>query len=452
MVFKKLIKGVKNIINSERPSTTELKRRILTRSEHSISRKKIAKSALDVMYHLRRSGHESYLVGGGVRDLLLGEQPKDFDIATDATPEQVKSTFRNCRIVGRRFRIAHVFFGREIIEVSTFRAHHGNKKSSDQGMVLRDNVFGSIEEDAARRDFTINALYYNINDFSVLDFVGGLEDIKTRTLRLIGKPEERYSEDPVRMLRAVRLAVKLNLNIEEKTAQPILKLSKHLSDVPAARLWDEAAKLFLSGYAQQTFEQLEAFGLLQEMFAGVFEYWQQDEKYQSLIQQALINTDNRIQEGKSINPAFMFAVWLYPLFEHLKNEAAEESATPQDAFNHAFYTSVGIQNKRITIPKRFSMVIREIWWLQNQFLKRTPKRVAKLLEQKRFRAAYDFLVLRANAGLASKDDAQWWTDYQDKDTKGQEAMSNALLNTPKSKSGKKRPYRNKKSKPKNIQD
>jgi len=425
MVLKKLVSGVKKLMPKQpKRANSQATHQpvVVERSQHSISRKDLSRSALDVLYHLHRSGYKAYLVGGGVRDRLLGFHPKDFDVVTDATPEQVKATFRNCRIVGRRFRIAHVFFGREIIEVATFRAHHTDGPASKKGMLLRDNVFGNIDEDAHRRDFTINALYYNIADFTVLDFVDGLKDIETRTLRLIGEPEQRYREDPVRMLRAIRLAAKLDLNIAKKTANPILKLGHLLSEVPAARLWDESGKMFLAGHAETTFNMLEEYGLLQELFKEAAPYWQQDTNYQHFIQQALRNTDNRIQQDKSVHPAFMFAVWLYPWFMNKQQALLDDGCIPQDAFNQAFYHVIDKQVKRITIPKRFSTVIREIWSMQWQLEKRTPKRAERLVQNKRFRASYDFLLLLAESELASKDTAEWWTKYQEADSHQREYM------------------------------
>ncbi len=445
MVFKKLVSGVKKLM----PQQSAKKRAhnstptVIQRDQHCISRKDLSKSALDVLYHLHRSGYKAYLVGGGVRDRLLGFHPKDFDVVTDATPEQVKATFRNCRIVGRRFRIAHVFFGREIIEVATFRAHHSDGPASKKGMLLRDNVFGNIDEDAHRRDFTINALYYNIADFSVLDFVDGLKDIETRTLRLIGEPEQRYREDPVRMLRAVRLACKLDLNIAEETAAPILKLSHLMTEVPAARLWDECGKMFLAGHAESTFFKLEEFGLLQELFKQAAHYWQENEAYQAFIREALRNTDGRIEQGKSVHPAFMFAVWLYPWFKSLQQTYLDEEMVPQEAFNKAYYKVLDAQCKLITIPKRFSVVIREIWSLQWQLEKRTPKRAQRLIENRRFRAAYDFLVLLANNGLADKDTADWWTQYQEADANQRQKM----FKNNKKPSRNKRPRKRRPSKP-----
>ena len=248
--------------------------RVYARSEHSISRSQVSENALKVLYRLKKAGFEAYLVGGCVRDLLLGREPKDFDVVTDARPDQIKKVFRNCRLVGRRFRLAHVQFGRDIIEVATFRGsveeNSEHRFLNEEGRLLRDNQYGNIEEDVWRRDFTVNSLYYNIKDFSVIDYVGGMEDHLSGTLRLIGDPETRFREDPVRMLRAVRFAVKLGFNLHPDSEKPIAGLADLLNNIPPARLFDETLKLFLSGYALQTFEMLRHYDLFREQhFKGL---------------------------------------------------------------------------------------------------------------------------------------------------------------------------------------
>jgi len=285
---------------------------------HTVSREEISSNALKVLYRLHKAGYRACLVGGGVRDIILDLHPKDFDIATDASPEQVKALFRNCRLIGRRFRLAHILFGRDIIEVATFRGHHGqdseNKaNSASDGRILRDNVFGTIEEDAIRRDFTINALYYDIADFSVLDFCIGMEDLYNRLLRMIGDPETRYREDPVRMLRAVRLAVKLGLSIEKETEKPLNKLSVLLKDIPTARLWEESHKLLLTGFSRETYNKLEQYNLLAPILPQMCDALKlsNNPKFPDFIQAALINTDNRAQQNKPLNPAFLYACFLW---------------------------------------------------------------------------------------------------------------------------------------------
>ena len=313
--------------NKSEPTLPDGELAYYSRDQHEVSRNDISPNAVKVLYRLHNAGFRACLVGGGVRDILLGLKPKDFDVATDASPEQVNDLFRNCRLIGRRFRLAHILFGREIIEVATFRGHHAqdasnnveknDKKSpshsSSEGMILRDNVFGSIEEDAIRRDFTVNALYYDISDFSVQDFCHGMEDLDDRLLRMIGDPETRYREDPVRMLRAVRLAVKLDLDIEEHTAKPLKKLSTLLSDIPTARLWDESHKLFLSGYSAPTFAMLEQYDLLTPMLPQMSKSIEDNNNpdFRAFIQDALQNSDKRIQANKSLNPAFLYACFLW---------------------------------------------------------------------------------------------------------------------------------------------
>ncbi|NVK22159.1 MAG: polynucleotide adenylyltransferase PcnB [Kangiellaceae bacterium] len=443
------IANVKNSAKSwlagDKSSVTTAEQHIVSRDQHSISRKDISDNALKVLYRLKKGGYEAFLVGGGVRDILLGLHPKDFDIATNATPEQCRKLFRNCRIVGRRFKLAHILFGRDVIEVATFRAHcDDNIEQGQEGMILRDNVYGSIEEDAIRRDFTINALYYNINDFSVHDYCGGLTDLRKRQLRMIGDPETRYREDPVRMLRAVRLETKLDLTIEKNTLRPIDELSNLLKQVPAARLWEEYRKMFLSGHGLKTFAALREHGLFHALFPATDRALIQDnsDSILALIEHALINTDNRIREEQSVNPAFLIAVLLWqPLLDH-----AESMQRKGVNFNDAFFKSMGkvlaSQSEHISIPRRYSLVIRDIWALQLRLPMNYGKKAYQVLEHPRFRAAYDFLVLRSQAEEKHQELAQWWTEFQDMSP---EKRRTVLRNNHKN-SGPKRRYRSKKRK------
>jgi len=299
---------------------------IVPRDEHIISRSQISERALTVLYRLKNAGYGAYLVGGGVRDLSLGREPKDFDVATDATPEQVKSLFRNCRLIGRRFRLAHVHWGPDIIEVATFRALHppgasdnnedeaSGERVLEDGMILRDNVYGTIEEDALRRDFTINALYYNIGDFSVVDYAGGMADLKAGRIRLIGDPSVRYREDPVRMLRAVRFAAKLGFVIDDETAAPIPRMADALDDIPAARLFDEVLKLLMAGQGVETFESLRQHGLFRYLFPATDTALDDDADAQLLnfLVSALASTDQRVNDGRPVTPAFLFAALIWP--------------------------------------------------------------------------------------------------------------------------------------------
>ena len=392
---------------------------IIPRSEHKISRAKISENAVKVLYRLHNAGYQAHLVGGGVRDLLLGHEPKDFDIATDASPEEVRSVFRNCRLIGRRFRLAHVHFGREIIEVATFRgmqeAAPETDRDANNGMLMRDNVYGTIEEDALRRDFTVNALYYNIEDFSVIDYAGGLADLKNGLLRLLGEPETRYREDPVRMLRAVRFAAKLGFRIDQASEVAILQMGALLRSVPAARLFEEILKLFMSGTAVQTFEKLRHYNLFSELFPETDECLAHEEQGFPItfVVRGLHNTDLRIREGKPVTPAFLFAVLLWEPVRRLAELLVASGEPPVIAMQQAGSEVIARQIPQTSIPKRFSMPMREIWQLQHRLEQRGGKRVKRLLAHPRFRAAYDFLVLRADAGEAETELAQWWTAIQE---------------------------------------
>lgn len=399
--------------------------KIIPRSEHGISRANVSENALKVLYRLKKSGFQAFLVGGGVRDLLLGGHPKDFDIATDAHPEEIKRCFRNSRLIGRRFRLAHIRFGREIIEVATFRAASNgadadadvdvDREHSESGRILRDNVYGTIEEDIWRRDFTINALYYNIADYSVWDFTTGLEDIRSRTLRLIGDPHTRYREDPVRMLRAVRFAAKLDFAIAAESAEPILELGSHLNDVPAARLFDEVLKLFQTGHGLRSFELLRQYGLFKYLFAATDAVLEGAEGAQAkrLIELGLANTDRRIAEDKPVTPMFLYAVLLWPVIRELATKLEADGDSPFAAMNEACYRASSGQQQRTSLPKRFGVPMKEMLAMQHRFLQRRGARAARLLEHKRFRAAYDFLLLRAQSGEVDAELADFWTEVQE---------------------------------------
>lgn len=438
-MFGKVVKLAKKVLaknkagNKRKPSHEPV---ILARPDHNISRADISEAALKVLYRLKKEGFSAYLVGGGVRDLLLGLHPKDFDIATDATPEQIKHLFRNCRIIGRRFRLAHVVFGPEVIEVATFRAQSedGDRRQSEQGMLLRDNVYGGIEDDAIRRDFTVNALYYNIADFSVVDYVGGLEDLEKRQLRIIGDPEVRYREDPVRMLRAARLAAKLDLRIETGTAAPIPRLAGLLKEVSSARLFDETSKLFMMGSALATFDELSAHGLLAELFPQTAKALKQDPdgKFLALVRRALANTDARVAEDKPVTPGFLYAALLWAPVQAAFEKRLARAEAPAEAFQHAISEVLDRQCQSTAIPRHFTTMMREIWSLQHRLPSRVGKRAERLAEHPRFRAAYDFLVLRADVGDAERELADWWTEWQVADERGREALLKQLAGGDKS--------------------
>lgn len=425
--------------------------RIYGRAEHSISRKFISENALKVLYRLDKAGFKAYLVGGSVRDLLLGREPKDFDVATDALPEQVRELFRNCRLIGRRFRLAHVQFGNEIIEVATFRAaHDGDGEGAamtDAGRILRDNVYGELDDDVWRRDFTVNALYYNIADFSIVDYVGGVADLDACRIKLIGDPEIRFREDPVRMLRAIRFATKLGFTIDPATLPPISRLRHLLEDIAPARLFDEMLKLFQGGVGHQTFEALRHHGLFHCLYPLTDEALDSEDGGAALrlIVHALQNTDARIAEGKPVTPAFLFAALLWPVVEEQAEGMIASGVTQSDALQLAADNVISKQVARIAMPRRFTNVTREIWALQPRLVKRTQKRVAKLMEHPRFRAAYDFLLLRAQSGEPVGEAAEWWTNYLKVEDPARAALLNGLRGdgkTPRRGRRRKRPRAN----------
>jgi len=431
-------------------SSTPFPPLVIPRSEHSISRAEISPNALKVLYRLKDAGYQGFLVGGAVRDLLLGITPKDFDVATNALPEEVRRLFRNCRLIGRRFRLAHVHFGHEIIEVATFRAaaaperedaevadadseddggtertansaadftapNDSQHRAFDQtGRILRDNIYGTIEEDVWRRDFAANGLYYNIEDFSIWDFVDGVSDVRARRLKLIGDPQTRYREDPVRMLRAVRFAAKLDFSIEPKTEAPIRKLAYLLDGVPPARLFDECLKLFLSGFGTKAYRLLKQYGLFEHLFplsAAAFALPPYGYA-QEMLQLGLINTDERIAADKAVTPTFLFAVLLWGAVLRELNERQAGPAPDLAQLMQACDTVLRAQQSRVAIPKRFGIPMRELLMLQPRFNRRSGVKSLSLLQHPRFRAAYDFLLLRAQVGAADPELAKWWTDIQ----------------------------------------
>lgn len=456
------------------PAITPL---IIPRAEHSISRAQISENALKVLYRLKEAGFGGFLVGGCVRDLMLGREPKDFDVVTDARPEQIRELFRNSRIIGRRFRLVHVRFGREIIEVATFRAvpHDPDEWAAsddvEDGEMLRDelagtealepgepeesaeppesprsgrrssrrerelepvnpNIFGSQEEDALRRDFTVNALYYDIRDFSVCDYVGGVTDLQAGVLRMIGDPETRYREDPVRMLRVVRFAAKLGLKIDAQTAAPLSKLAPLLASVPPARMFEEVLKLFHGGHALDTFEMLRHYGLFRFLFPEAEESLaaegDSDHYPHMLLPQALANTDKRLAEDKPVNPAFLFAAILWEPVRERTALLIANGMHPAEAQMRAAEEVLREEQRHVSIPKRFSFPMREIWSLQSRFARRQGKNALKLFESKRFRAAYDFLLLRTHAGEEPQELADWWTRFQEVDANARQGMIQSL--------------------------
>ena len=407
---------------------------VLQREDHNISRDNISEHALKVLYRLKKSEHAAYLVGGGVRDLLLDRHPKDFDIATDALPESIGGLFRNSRMIGRRFRLVHVHFGRDIIEVATFRGHEGdveeegaNDRDIKNGMLIRDNIFGTIEEDAWRRDFTINSLYYNIHDFSVVDYTGGLEDLQNKLIRIIGDPHQRYQEDPVRMLRAARFAAKLEFNIEASTAAPIAELADRIAHGPPARLFEEVLKLFLSDQSVATFKLLRKYNLFDKLFPFTATNLNAENSSshdtEDFIIQGLTNTEERIAQGKPVNPGFLFAIMLWRPMQDMVADYIERGARPLQAYQQAGTEILSQQTKVIALPKRFGTQIREIWSLQVRLGNRNGKRAYRMLTLPRFRAAYDFLLLRAQSNEPELQPlCDWWTEFQEVGDKERASM------------------------------
>jgi len=396
--------------------------RVYGHGDHAVRRDHVPRGARTVTEKLHEHGFKAFIVGGAVRDLLLGQTPKDFDIATDATPEQVKPLFRRAYIIGRRFRLVHVHVGAEVLEVSTFRAAQNTAESTDEhGRLLSDNVYGTQQEDAARRDFTINALYFDPSSEEIWDYVGGVKDIRARRLKLIGAPVTRFREDPVRMLRAVRLAAKGGLAIDPKTAAPIPKLAGLIQNVPPARLFDEMQKLLLSGHAVETLSSLRAHGLSHGLLP-LLDMILEQPLGTKFIEVALAGTDARVRDGKSVSPAFLFATLLWHEVLQQWNAAKSRGEKPLPALFDAMDRVLGAQAERISIPRRLEATIKEIWTLQPRFEQRAGARPYRLLEHERFRAAYDFLELRAASGEVPQALADWWKRFQDAGDAERESM------------------------------
>lgn len=424
--MKTIIRLIKKLLRKTRANHSPVdSSHIIPRSHHHVSKTDISANALKVLNRLNSAGYQAYLVGGSVRDLLLHKSPKDFDVATNATPSQIKSLFRNARIIGRRFKLVHILYHRDIIEVATFRGNEpvsDNQQTNDRGMLIRDNVYGTLEEDAWRRDFTVNSLYYNIDDASIVDFTGGAQDITHRLIRIIGDPVTRYQEDPVRMLRAVRFGAKLQFEFAPETAAPLPQLSSLINHVSGSRLFDEMVKLFQCGEAESVQRLLVKYDLFPHLFPQTNSLLDSKYPVNAFLIIALENTDARIREDKPVTPAFVFAVLLwFPMIERAK-QLKNEGMDPLPALDKAMSLVITEQNNVVTIPKRFTQVMREIWLLQYRFSKRTGNRAFNLLEHPRFRAAYDFLALRALAGDEAMELADWWTKFQDVDADEQTKM------------------------------
>lgn len=410
-------KFIKQIFGHHSATRSNQKCRILPLKRHHIQRDQIDPCALSITSELQQAGYTAFVVGGAVRDLLLGLTPKDYDVATNARPEEVRSLFRRSRIIGRRFRLVHVMCGRETVEVSTFRGHADDPDEKDtkqidqHGRLLRDNVFGSQAEDAARRDFTINALFYDPQREEIHDYQNGFQDIKDKKICIIGTPEQRYREDPVRMLRAVRFAAKLGMQIDQDTAKPISDLAPLLQNIPSARVFDEMMKLLLSGHALSCVIDLRARGLHHGLLPMLDVILEQP-MGERFITHALKNTDTRIKQGKSVSPGFLFATLLWHEVLNAWNKNKKAGEKPMPALFQAMDDILHIQRKKLAIPRRFDAVIQEIWAMQPRFEARVGRKPFRLLSHPRFRAAYDFMVLRCESGELDTELANWWKDFQ----------------------------------------
>jgi len=402
--------------------------KILNASEHPLSPESVSPHACLVVQTLQNAGFQAFIVGGGVRDLMMKLKPKDFDIATDARPEQIRQLFRNSRLIGRRFRIAHVYFHHEILEVSTFRADHSNAQGTEEahtdkdGIILRDNVFGSFEQDAKRRDFTINALYYDPSHNQLWDPENALKDLQTKQIRLLGEPKDRFTEDPIRVLRAIRFANKLNFQLEKETLNAIPNAIPLLHSIPSGRRFDEYTKLFLHGQAQKNFDSLIKIGALDPLFPGLTANLQ-DPPFHQLVYQALKNTDERLSEGKHVNPAFLIATFLWKTLQQKKNKIqAETGKFEASAFHQAIRETIQEQIQHTAMPRHFSLGIKEIWAMQPPLERRRPRQIPRLLKHPKFRAAYDFLSMRNGEASVGTELVNWWTKIQTSSPQEQKNM------------------------------
>ena len=432
---------------------------IIPASAHKLIQRDISPAAIKVLRRLNDAGYSAYLVGGGVRDLLLGKHPKDFDVATDASPEQIRKLFSNSRIIGRRFRLVHVRYGRDIIEVATFRGKgvveepehqkdfhlvedlesvddeftkdldQPQKKSRRPADILAsDNEYGTMEEDASRRDFTINALFYSLEESAVIDYCQGMQDLSAKQIRVIGNPEQRYREDPVRMLRAIRFAAKLNFKIEKESSDPISDLGKLLAHVPPARMYDELIKLIVCGHSRSAFDLLQYYGLFEFLFPQTYHVLcgKKSEITSKLINRALEETDARIASEKTINPAFMIAILLWQPLQDQIEVQLQEANNQYVAMQLAQTEVLREQLRSFSAPRRTMTSVREIWMLQYQLSQTRKYRILRAYEHPRFRAGYDFLLLRAEADDSLKSLAEWWTRFQSVDSDTQAKMINEL--------------------------
>ncbi|HIG12836.1 MAG TPA: polynucleotide adenylyltransferase PcnB [Gammaproteobacteria bacterium] len=393
--------------------------RVIEARQHGLSPSDVSPGALKIVHTIQAAGFSAELVGGCVRDLLLGHRPKDFDVVTEAEPETIQNLFRRARLIGRRFRLAHVRMGREVVEVSTYRAlpnagDDGYEVSEGDGRILRDNVFGGRDSDARRRDFSVNALYYDPVEGVLLDYVGGFDDLNAGILRMIGNPARRFREDPVRLLRAVRFSSRLGLMMDTGTEAAMPDARLFLQKVPPPRLFDESLKLLQNGYAEPTFRLMLRYGFVDELLPEITQHHSAGdvESQTGLVMLALRSTDDRVRMGKPLNAAFLYAVFFWRAVCDQASRSTEEGGAPVQSLHRAISVVLGGVQSRLTIPRRVTAVMFDIWDMQRHLEKRRKKMVARLLEHRRFRAAYDFYLLRAASGSADQTVVDWWTDIQ----------------------------------------
>ncbi|WP_372808278.1 polynucleotide adenylyltransferase PcnB [Pontiella sp.] len=396
---------------------------VIKRADHNVSRKNISSAAVKVLYRLKDEGYTAYLAGGGVRDLLLNRNPKDFDVATNATPEEIRRMFRNCRLVGRRFRLAHVLFRGEIIETSTFRAPvpddaddtiHGENtfRADDTGIVMRDNIFGTPEEDAMRRDFTINALFYNIADFSVIDYAGGLDDLEKRMIRVIGEPDKRFAEDPVRMIRAARFAGTLGFDIEEKAYDSICRNKDLLSHASPSRMYEEVQKLFFCGHAKEVFQWLERTDLLHPMFHDFSHWIDEDKKRHDWVFQTLEQMDRWRQAGLRVHPALLFALIFGEYHEHLTQQLVNGGQAPQDAARNAVHGHLKAMCENVRVPKNVIYQVSDIMVNQPRFERTKGRKPQRFMQSRGFLDAFLYFKFASKAHHRHEQELEFWSDIR----------------------------------------
>lgn len=431
---------IKRFIDKLSSSGQKASRTTIPAADHPMSVDDISPFALEVCDKLRDEGYEAYIVGGCVRDALLGMEPKDFDVATNATPDQVKRLYRRARIVGRRFQIVHVQNRQETIEVTTFRGHHDNAdqskrkthrgeplaRKSGKGMLTRDNVFGSVEEDAMRRDFSCNALYFDTDTEEIVDFVGGVDDLNKGLLRTIGDPAKRFREDPVRMLRAIRFQAKLGLNLDKASQKQLIANAALIREVSPARLFDEVIKLLLHAKSSRAFDLFRQSGIFASLFPMSFEETAKNSQLNRMLEVAMQHTEGRLGIGKGVSPFYLYATLLWPAIVPRYEQQLAKNEPPARAMDKAASSVLSDQVSIVSIPKRFSISMRDTWYLQTQLHRRHGHRATKLVENSKFRAGYDFILMREESGENLDGLGAWWTEYQRANTESRQEMVDRL--------------------------